>query len=407
MPRLLSARSWRSRRSSSLSAHTVGEGALSASGTVTIEVTDNGPVAPDGVYIIAHNQPLSGAVDPYDDAQDPLTYTSVGNPSAGTLDFDTDDGTFSYVPALDRLGMFSFTYTVSDGALFATGTVRIYVTDYAPLAYDDAFTTATVAAPGVLANDFDNDGDTLSACLVNQPSHGTVTLNANGSFVYVPYPQYSGADSFTYCDFDGALYSNVATVTLDVGLTAVPNFTEPGELIDTPSGAQGGNPMASAFSAGNVRYNDGAVEIAASELSSDGFGTPWGQDTAWTNAMLYSTGGVNGSGIVDAQMPHLLDINGDQSQLILVSGGTNARYFGRQPDGTYTESFFLLDTLSETDGSYVFTDPSGDTITFWGFASNIPAGQQGQLQSVADPYGNLTVANWGERPTDLGDPLRR
>src|SRR5205823_8951313 len=57
----------------------------------------------------------------------------------------------------------------------------------APLAVNDSYTTAedtalNVAAPGVLANDSDVDGDTLSAVLVSQPTHGSLTLNSNGSF---------------------------------------------------------------------------------------------------------------------------------------------------------------------------------------------------------------------------------
>ena len=47
-----------------------------------------------------------------------------------------------------------------------------------------------MAAPGVLANDTDPDGDPLTAVLVTGPSHGTLTLNANGSFTYTPAANY-------------------------------------------------------------------------------------------------------------------------------------------------------------------------------------------------------------------------
>ena len=65
----------------------------------------------------------------------------------------------------------------------------------------------TVAAPGVLGNDSDPDGDPLTAVLVSGPSHGSLTLNANG-VLYTPAVDYAGADSFSYRASDGALTSN-------------------------------------------------------------------------------------------------------------------------------------------------------------------------------------------------------
>jgi hypothetical protein len=73
-----------------------------------------------------------------------------------------------------------------------------------------------VAAPGVLANDSDVDGDTLSAVLVTGPSHGTLTLNSDGSLVYMPALNFNGIDSFTYRASDGQAQSGVATVTITV-----------------------------------------------------------------------------------------------------------------------------------------------------------------------------------------------
>src|SRR5207249_8163326 len=66
-------------------------------------------------------------------------------------------------------------------------------------------------APGVLANDTDADRDTLTAVLVSGPSHGTLTLNADGSLVYMPALNFNGTDSFTYKASDGQAQSGVAT----------------------------------------------------------------------------------------------------------------------------------------------------------------------------------------------------
>jgi VCBS repeat-containing protein len=114
------------------------------------------------------------------------------------------------------------------------------VTNQAPAAVGDAYSTAedtarTVAAPGVLGDDSDPDGDPLTAVLVAGPSHGTLTLNANGSFTYTPAANFNGSDSFTYRANDGTLTSNLATVTLTVtavndapSVTVAPGTVLPG-----------------------------------------------------------------------------------------------------------------------------------------------------------------------------------
>ncbi len=76
-----------------------------------------------------------------------------------------------------------------------------------------------IAAPGVLANDSDADGDALTAVLVSGTSQGSLTLNANGSFSYAPNAGFSGQDSFGYQVRDSAGATSAAvTVTIQVQL---------------------------------------------------------------------------------------------------------------------------------------------------------------------------------------------
>ena len=93
--------------------------------------------------------------------------------------------------------------------------------NHAPVAANDTYAafsgqTLNVAAPGVLANDSDPDGDTLSAERVSGPYHGSITLISDGSFTYTPAAGYAGADSFTYNVSDGLLRSGSATVSITV-----------------------------------------------------------------------------------------------------------------------------------------------------------------------------------------------
>src|SRR5207302_1009083 len=102
-----------------------------------------------------------------------------------------------------------------------TVSITVNAVNDAPVAANDAFTTdedtaLTVAAPGVLANDTDVEGDALAAVLVSGPSHGSLTLNADGSFTYTPAADYNGSDSFTYKANDGTADSNVAAVNVTV-----------------------------------------------------------------------------------------------------------------------------------------------------------------------------------------------
>lgn len=95
-----------------------------------------------------------------------------------------------------------------------------------PSGTTEAFTVAQatildVAAPGVLGNDSDPDADALSAVLAAGPSHGTIQLNPNGSFIYTPDTDYHGTDTFYYQADDGLALSDVIAVTLTVTPTPV------------------------------------------------------------------------------------------------------------------------------------------------------------------------------------------
>ena len=101
--------------------------------------------------------------------------------------------------------------------------IRTWVTgaNHPPVANADAYTTAgnttlRVAAPGVLGNDSDPDGDPLTAQLQSGPAKGTLALSADGSFTYTPNAGTTGTDTFTYVAFDGAAASVAATVTITV-----------------------------------------------------------------------------------------------------------------------------------------------------------------------------------------------
>ena len=95
----------------------------------------------------------------------------------------------------------------------------------APVAVADSYSTPqstaqVVPAPGVLGNDTDADSDPLTAALVSDVSHGTLSLSPEGGFTYTPTSGYTGADSFTYKANDGTADSNTVTVSITVTSSA-------------------------------------------------------------------------------------------------------------------------------------------------------------------------------------------
>jgi VCBS repeat-containing protein len=154
---------------------------------------------------------------------DDLTAVLESGPSNGSLTLNAD-GSFSYTPDAGFSGTDSFTYRASDGDLLsepATVTIAVAQVNQAPVAVDDSYEVdedqvLSVVAPGVLDNDTDVDGDSLTAVLVSGVSNGSLTFNSDGSFTYTPNADFNGSDSFTYVATDGALDSNLATVTITV-----------------------------------------------------------------------------------------------------------------------------------------------------------------------------------------------
>src|SRR5262249_55568960 len=103
------------------------------------------------------------------------------------------------------------TATGEDSNFFSnnTATASITVNNTPPTAVDDSYNTPfntplTVSAPGVLANDTDLNGDSLTVTANSSPGHGSVTIGSNGGFTYTPTTGFAGpTDSFTYTISDG------------------------------------------------------------------------------------------------------------------------------------------------------------------------------------------------------------
>ena len=202
--------------------------------TITVNAVNDLPTAVDNEYTTAEDTDVMGNVildDTGDGADDdggdggPMLIDSNSNPASGTLDL-VASGAFTYTPAADFNGVVTWTYSITDGDVSNTATVTITVTavDDDPRAMDDEYTTTqnvsiavTDVMSGVLANDDEVDGQMLTVTTAGAfaTANGFVSLQADGTFLYVPDSTFTGVDTFDYEVSDGVL-TDTATVSITV-----------------------------------------------------------------------------------------------------------------------------------------------------------------------------------------------
>jgi VCBS repeat-containing protein len=199
----------------------------------TLPVCNQPPVAEDDEFEVDEggtlDEPAPGVLaNDSDPNGDPLTAELVSGPAHASSFALDPDGSFHYEHDGSETTSDTFTYRASDGSSDsdpATVTITILPINDPPDARDDAFTTdedvelsGNVLADNGSGADSDPEGDTLTVTTppLSGPSHGTLALQADGSFTYQPDGDFSGEDSFVYEVTDGNGGSDTATVTITV-----------------------------------------------------------------------------------------------------------------------------------------------------------------------------------------------
>ncbi|MFI6427933.1 LamG-like jellyroll fold domain-containing protein [Promicromonospora sp. NPDC050880] len=246
--------------------------------------SNTAPVGAADAYGTVEDEPLEVAApgllaNDTDIDGDDLTATGLTQPAHGDVVLRAD-GSFTYTPDSGYSGTDTFTYKASDGtATSAATTVTVTVEEgeqppvnTAPVAANDAYAAVggqplTLPAPGVLANDTDEDGNVLTATAVTQPANGRVTLEADGSFTYVSDDGFSGKDVFTYRADDGEDLSAVATVTVTVKSPAVTAVA--GVALPVTYGTAGTVSVAVSpdTATGTVELSDGTTPLASGTVA--------------------------------------------------------------------------------------------------------------------------------------------
>ncbi|MDA7535262.1 Ig-like domain-containing protein, partial [Verrucomicrobia bacterium] len=200
--------------------------------TVNLNAVNDSPFAQNDSYNVNEDESLALQVpdgvlnnDNIGGDGGRLFVSANTSPFSGTL-FLNEDGSFVYTPDTNFNGFDTFEYTIKDiDGTTSSGVVTITVNgvDDTPLALDDSYIVDedmalnVVVDRGVLSNDsIGGDGGTLIISQEALPEHGTLTVKTDGSFIYLPFDNYYGTDSFTYSisDIDGDVDSATVNITI-------------------------------------------------------------------------------------------------------------------------------------------------------------------------------------------------
>ncbi|HEX9643446.1 MAG TPA: putative Ig domain-containing protein [Acidimicrobiia bacterium] len=211
----------------------------------TVTNTNRPPVVSDTKVEALAGVAVDVDVAPADPDGDAVSLQVVDAPATGIV---SGDGTpFRYTAPTGYAGTVRFTVEADDGTDTARALVTVVVraSNALPRAEADEYQatsgeTLVVPAPGVLGNDVDGDNDPLAAALAAPPGHGSITLDADGSFRYHPEPDFVGVDGFTYTATDPVGATAAASVTVTVAAPGTVPGAVPREDVVTGTGAGGG-----------------------------------------------------------------------------------------------------------------------------------------------------------------------
>ena len=193
--------------------------------TITVEAANDAPVAYDAAFNADVDEVAHARLHGFDVEGDALTFTLASAAAHGEVVLDVE-GAVTYTPSQGYIGPDAFSFVVDDGhATSNVATVSIDVgpnNNHRPMAVGSHFSAKSgVAVSGALVG-VDIEPGTLIFALVTEPILGTVDLQLDGIFTYLPGLDAKGVDSFEFRVTDQSGLASTATVTIDVKQAVAP-----------------------------------------------------------------------------------------------------------------------------------------------------------------------------------------
>jgi large repetitive protein len=181
-----------------------------------------GPVVVDDENLTFQDNFVTGTLadNDYDPDGDILTYSLVTGTPDGTIIIN-QNGTYTYTPNPLVYGIETIQYKACDpqgNCAFGILTMYVQFLNDAPQANDDIlFAEMNIPRSGNAAtNDFEPDAETPVYSVLVGPSHGTITLNSSGTFLYTPSAGYVGTDLVVYQACDPCTVCDQAQIQITV-----------------------------------------------------------------------------------------------------------------------------------------------------------------------------------------------
>ncbi|WP_082930721.1 Ig-like domain-containing protein [Shewanella woodyi] len=197
----------------------VNDGALDsniATVSINIDAINDAPISNNQSVTVTEDTPKTIALTATDVEADSLTFSLISSPSKGVLTGALPN--LTYTPNLNETGADSFTFKVNDGAIdsnIATVSINIDAINDAPISNNQSVTVTEDTPKAITLTASDIEADSLTFSLASSPSKGALT-GTLPNLTYTPNLNETGADSFTFKVNDGALDSNIATVSIHI-----------------------------------------------------------------------------------------------------------------------------------------------------------------------------------------------